>query len=158
MALRLTSLRAAAALLALSSLVACSKKSDDPAVPVTPVGMSWTADGAAVTAASTQKSVSSTRYTFTGSFASAAGSSSVQLQMPNAAGTYLIAAGGNASALYSASVGTTATLYASTSGTITVTSVTATNVTGTFDFVGRDAFGGTTNTKTVSNGKFNIVL
>jgi hypothetical protein len=146
-------------------LAACSSKQDD-AKPTTPVGMSWTVDGMAVSTTTTQSQKSSGTVSIAGT---AAGSTAgyVSLEIPNAVGIYTFSPTSTASALYSTPAPSTTTVYyagASTSsggvtvmggGTIVVTSLTATNVTGTFTFTGVNQSGAS---KAITDGTFNVGL
>ena len=158
------SFRAAATVLALTSLAACSSKKDDatPAATTTPAGVTWTVDGTNVTAANIQKSTSGNNFEFAGSLTtSTTNSSGVDITVPKTVGTYAIPGSGATAiqALYLLVTPTTSpAVYYATSGSVTVTSVTATNIVGTFTFTGSDTFTGTTLTKTITNGKFNVAF
>ena len=160
MALRLTSLRAAAALLALSSLVACSKKTDDTPTP-TPApaaqGMSWTVDGANVTAASATANVLSLHIDLIG----ATTGTSMGVRVPKRAGTFAVGAGANdATPVYNVN-SASPTAFFGTSGTVVVTTYTpsttagASHIVGTFNFTGTTLVAPTA-TKAITNGKFDL--
>lgn len=157
MASRLLSFRAVAAALAMTALFSsCSDDSDDqPATPA--VGVSWTVDGSNVTASQVQKTVNATDIDITAAAGSATSASLISLVVPKTVGTYTINSTSVADADFTTSTGTTAGFYNATSGTITVTSLTATNIIGTFSFTGTATLSGT-GTKTISNGKFNVAL
>ncbi len=123
------------------------------------MGMSWTVDGNNVVAMSTTKDVSDPEtIEITGAVGSATSASQVNLSVPKKVGTYNLAdANTDAAALYSSGSSSTGAIYGAETGTITVTSSTATNLKGTFEFKGEDLFG-STNAKTIANGKFNIAL
>jgi hypothetical protein len=164
MSFQLRSLCAVATVLALSSLAGCSSKKDD-ATPTpnnsSPVGVTWTVDGTSITATSIQKSTTGNNFEFAGSYTvSTTNSKGVDITLPKAVGTYAIPGSGATAvqAIYLA-VGTGApAAYIATTGTVTVTSLTATNIIGTFSFTGTDSFNGTSTTKSVTNGTFNIAL
>ncbi|MDO7877485.1 DUF6252 family protein [Hymenobacter sp. ASUV-10] len=157
MASRLLSFRAVATALAMTALFSsCSDDSDDqPATPA--VGVSWTVDGNNVTASQVQKTVGTTEVSISAAAGSATSASGITLTVPKAVGTYTISATSAADATYTTATSGSAGLYGATSGTIAVTSLTATNIIGTYSFTGTDAIGGTA-TKTISNGKFNVAL
>lgn len=155
---------------ALASMVllgACSKKGDDPTptptpTPTTTYATTWTADSknysdtGAATVNSNKLTVSATQTV------SSSESYTILLNVPAAAGNYNLTASGNG-ASYVITVGGTTTPYTAspalsgTSGTVTVATFSATEVTGTFSFTASTLPGsGTTGTKTVSNGKFAI--
>lgn len=158
MASRLLSFHAVAAALALTTLfTSCSDDSDDnkPATPA--VGVSWTVDGSNVTASQTQKTVNATDVDITATATSGTSASLVSLTVPKAVGTYTINSTSVASADYTSGNSTGGAFYSADSGTITVTSLTATNIIGTFSYTATASFGGT-GTKNITNGKFNVVL
>lgn len=144
------------ALLALAALTACSDSDSDTPAPTK--GMSWTVNGSVTTANSYQPNVSGTDIILTGSSISSAAFSSVTLTLPLQAGTYNLATvGSDVKAVYVAGTGNTnGTAYYATSGTATITSVTATTCVGTFSFSGTDVNG--TASKTISSGKFDVML
>lgn len=157
MAFRLRHLRTYATLLALTSLAACSSK-NDPTPAADAAGMSWTVDGSNVTAIMTDKTVSADDIKLDGATGTISGSTVVELTMPKKVGTYDLASGStNAIAIYAIGNTSSGTGYFATSGTITVSNLSATNVTGTFTFKGEE-LGGTKPAKTITNGKFNIAL
>lgn len=152
MAFRLRYFRAAATLLALTSLAACSKKDD--ATP-DPAGMSWTVDGSNVTASSAVAHTSGANtVTLAGATSDTGG---LFLDVPKTAGTYKLSSTSNESATYivTPSQGSSQ-VYDATSGSIIVSSVSATNISGTFTFTG--TLSGGTATKTLTNGRFNVKL
>ncbi|MBD2766617.1 hypothetical protein IC235_01765 [Hymenobacter sp. BT664] len=153
MSFSLHSLRVATTVLAFASLSACSKKKDDPApAPAAPAtGVSWTIDGSNVTAAGVLARSVGTGVIIT---ASTTSNTSVILGVARRVGTYALpdpTGTGDQAALYSTGPAANQT-YNATAGTITVTSVTATNIVGTFTFTGSNG----TASKTVSNGQFNV--
>lgn len=155
-------LRTATTVLALTSLAACSSKKDDATPATTPTGVSWTVDGNNVTAANIQKTTSGNNFEFAGSYTtSTTNSSGVDITVPKVVGTYAIPGSGATAiqALYLlVTPNTSPAVYYATSGTVTVTSVTATNIVGTFTFSGTDTFTGTPLTKSITNGKFNVTF
>lgn len=151
MAFRLLSFRAAT-LLALTTLAACSSKKDDPTPAAPTMGMSWAVDGGNVTASSAVAKISGNDVTIAGATSNSGG---VFIDVPKAAGTYTLTSTSNESATYIVTPATGASQsYDSTSGTVIVTSSSATNIAGTFTFTGTSTSG--TTTKTLTNGKFNI--
>ncbi|RZL16126.1 MAG: hypothetical protein EOO62_02175 [Hymenobacter sp.] len=150
----LRSFRLAATVLAFTSLAACSKKDDATPTPTATEGMSWTIDGSNVTATTAVAQSSGTDVTLAGSTGSTGG---VFLDMPKTAGTYTLSSTSAASASYvvTPSQGSSQ-FYDATSGSIVVSTVTATAISGTFTFTGK--LSGSTATKTLTNGKFNVKL
>lgn len=149
--LTLRTFRTAATVLAFSALAACSKK-EEPTPTPTPVtqGMSWTVDGANVTATSAlgQAFAGSTTLVVAGATGNTGG---VFLDVPKTVGTYPLTSTSDAGASLLVNGSGSTQSFDSTSGTMVVTSVTANNVVGTFTFTGSNG----TATKTVTNGKFN---
>ena len=152
MMLSFRSFRIAATVLAFTSLAACSKDKDETPAPADAKGMSWTVDGSNVTALSTQSTAAGTDVLLGGATATGG----IFLSLPKTAGTYALSSTSDASAIYVVSSGQSSQTYDSTSGSIVVSSVSATNITGTFTFTGT-LMGGTA-TKTLTNGKFNVEL
>jgi hypothetical protein len=162
MSFRLPSLRSAACLLALTALAACSKSNPAPFTD-----MAWTVDGNNVTATSTRKEITGNTVEIVGSYTtSRTASTGVDIKgLPLAVGTYsIIAPTGGANELFAAYVdvnlsSTTSNGYFSTGGTVTVSSVSSSNITGTFSYVAEDVSSGSTAApKTITNGKFNMAL
>ncbi|RZK16263.1 MAG: hypothetical protein EOO56_20325 [Hymenobacter sp.] len=153
--------------LALASMVllgACSKKEDDATPAATATGVSWTADGTNYNSATANVAVQSTIMTITGISTASNSNNTISLFIPAAAGTYTTAgAPASANYLMSYNVGSTSTstvyvasnLLSKGTGTVTVTTYSATEVIGTFSFTGDNQSGGT-GSKIVTNGKFNI--
>jgi hypothetical protein len=155
MQLTLRSVRLAATVLAFTALAACSKKEDATPTP-TPAaaeGMSWTVDGSSVTATAVAQTTG-TDVTLAGSTGSTGG---IFLDMPKTVGTYPLSSSSTASASYVVTPTQGGSqFYDATSGSIVVSTVTATAITGTFTFTGALSDG--TKTKTLTNGKFNVKL
>ncbi|OUJ74251.1 hypothetical protein [Hymenobacter crusticola] len=149
----LFSMRAAASLLVLTSLIACSKKDAEPEY----VGTSWTADGkeTKIPGGSTQVNASTIDLSINqAGVGNGPVSDGLYLVIPKSVGTYDLATSRNgAQASYASDK-----LYTATSGTITVTTLTATTLKGTFTFTGTDKFSTPSTTKTITNGKFNRPL
>ncbi|GAB3737266.1 hypothetical protein GCM10027594_18090 [Hymenobacter agri] len=154
-------------MLLLTTLAACSSsKKDDPKPD--PAGISWTVDGGMVSTTTTQSQQSNGLISIAGTVANGGASSYLSLQIPNAVGTYTFGSSSLASATYSTTSGSNTTVYyagplpLSTgqtvigSGTIVVTSLTATNVKGTFTFSGNNINSNTS--KAITNGTFNVGL
>ena len=79
------------------------------------------------------------------------------MYVPNAVGTYSLAGKDTkASASYAdyVTAGSGSNLYLSTSGSITISSLTSTSTAGTFSFTGAEMFNDQ-HTKRISNGQFN---
>ncbi len=158
----------AAALVSLMLLGACAKKKDDatPAATTT-TGVTWTADNTNYTSTFANATVQGTDLYVTGVSGTTNGiaNNTISLLVPAAAGTYSIAAAtGNANYLMSYNItasSTNSTAYVASnlrgngSGTVTITTFSATDVAGTFSFTGDNASGGT-DKKVVTNGKFAI--
>lgn len=153
-------------------LAACSSSKKDDPTPPPPAGMSWTVDGMAMSAATTQVQKNSSTLYISGTASSGIETSLVSLEMPMAVGTYPFDPTLTASSYYRTSTsgpnGNTIQIYvagdpsATTPGTITgsgtiaVTSLSATNVSGTFTFTAINPRGGLS--KAVTNGAFNLSL
>jgi hypothetical protein len=153
MASRLLSFRAIATALALTALVSSCSDDKNDVTPTTPaVGVSWTVDGANVTATNVQKTVTATEVTISAAAVAGSAVTSVTLNVPKTVGTYTIDANSDAGAIYS----TSSDAFFSSAGTITVTSVSP-NIIGTYTFTG-SSIATTGSTKSISNGKFNVVL
>ncbi|WP_210517652.1 DUF6252 family protein [Hymenobacter terricola] len=149
------SLRVATTVMALATLAACSKKDDaTPAPAPNPEGMSWTVDGNNVTATTAvSQAASGTLVTLAGATSSTGG---VFLDVPKVVGTYPVTSTSDASASYVVTPSTgSSQFYDATTGTIVVSAVSATSISGTFTFTGA---GTGAATKTLTNGKFNVKL
>ena len=162
MGLRLTSLRAAVALLALSSLMACSKKSEDtPAPPASAQGMSWTVDGANVIASSATADASGSNINVVGGTSTG---TSMGVSVPKRTGTFVVGStGADAATTVYGINGTTTNAFIGTSGTVVVTTYSpsttagASNIVGTFNFTGENRTVPPTSTsKVITNGTFNV--
>ncbi|GAB3863629.1 hypothetical protein GCM10028824_00080 [Hymenobacter segetis] len=146
--------------MALATLASCSKKSDDtPApAPAATTGVTYTVDGAAVTATTSGATVVGTQVIVSGVSGTGTANKGVLLTLPKATGTYTLSATSNEDATYLAS-GNTSDFYESTSGSIVVSTYTASatagasNIAGTFTFTGKNSAGAS---KTVTNGTFNV--
>lgn len=150
----LRSLRFATTILAFTALAACSKKDDATPTPTATEGMSWTLDGNNVTASTAIAQTSGSDVTLAGATGSTGG---VFLDVPKTVGTYTLTSTSTASASYVATpTQGSSQFYEATTGSIVVSTVTATAITGTFTFTGTLSSG--TATKTLTNGKFNVKL
>jgi hypothetical protein len=150
----LRSFRVATTLLAFTALAACSKKDDATPTPTTTEGMSWTLDGNNVTASTAIAQTSSSDVTLAGATGSTGG---VFLDVPKTVGTYTLTSTSTASASYVLTpTQGSSQFYEATTGSIVVSTVTATAISGTFTFTG--TLSGGTATKTLTNGKFNVKL
>jgi hypothetical protein len=146
------SLRVAASLLVLTSLIACSKKDAEPEY----FGTSWTADGQETkTGGNTQVNAADIYISVNQAGVGSTTTPGLYLIIPKRVGTYDLAVSSNGA---QASYTTDKQLYISTSGTITVTTLTATALKGTFNFTGTEKFSTPSTTKTITNGKFNLQL
>jgi hypothetical protein len=155
----------------LLALAACSSdddKKDDPA-PVTPTaGLRWTEGGTTYTATHPLFYLVAT----TGMVAISGShigtdqvTRSVAINVPQAVGTYSLNAPANGTAInlgmYTIAGGSATTgIYSAGgpnqgSGTVTISSISATNVVGTFSFRGDDGKSPATS-KTISEGQFNL--
>jgi hypothetical protein len=156
---RLFSFRAAAAVLAFAAVTSCSdKKKEDPQPAVTQ-GMSWTMDGANVTASASTGQVLGNEVFVSGTTGSGTTANSLILTMPKAVGTHAITATSDTGATYQMGTsGSASSTYEATTGSIVVTTYTpsttagASNIVGTFTFTGSNGSA----TKTLTNGKFNV--
>lgn len=152
-------LRAAIPVMALVSLVACSKKEEvapTPAVP--PEGMTWTVDGGDVTAATSLSQLVGTTLIVSGVATTSGATTSILLQdVPKTAGLYPLTSTSVISASYivTPATGSASQFYEATTGSIAISSVTATNIIGTFTFSGLNVNG---SAKNLTNGKFNVKL
>jgi hypothetical protein len=155
----------AAALACVVLLGACSKKNDDPTPATTTAGVTWTADNTTYASTFANATVQGADLYVTGVNGVTGGiaTNTISLLVPAATGTYSIAtATGTANYLMSYNVGSSnptayvaSNLRGNGSGTVTVTTFSATEVIGTFSFTGDNASGGT-DKKVVTNGKFNV--
>lgn len=114
-----------------------------------------------------QSQAGSSTVSVAGTIANGSTSSYLLLEIPNAVGTYTFSSATKASATYSINSSTTNSAYyagglpssngQSTigAGTIVVTALTATNVTGAFIFTGIGPAGAA---KSITNGTFNVGL
>ena len=161
------SFRSATTVLALTAMAACSSSKKDDPTPTTPAGMSWTVDGAAVSTTTVQSHKGSSTVSIAANTISGNTYVYLGLEIPNAVGTYTFSSSALAAATYSVTSGAVANVYyAGTlpsssgmstigAGTIVVTALTATNVTGTFTFTGIGPAGVP---KSITNGTFNVGL
>lgn len=143
-------------LLAIIFLAACSKKDDPTPTP----GISWTVDGSDMKVGAVTTPVSGTVIQLTGYRSTTTSTSSTSaaiifLTMPKKVGTYALS---NNNGTASASYGDNGVLYLDTTGTITVSNLTATSITGTFAFTGASSSSSPNSTKTITNGQFNVLL
>lgn len=150
MAIRHLAFRVAASLLGLASLVACSKEGDDEVIPpVVTQGMAFTVNGVPFRAQTFLARIMGTNAFVSGAATDTATTYSIRLEMPKRVGTYNLSDTTRASAFYTR--GSTG-LYADTTGIITVTAVSDTSITGTFDFVAKPDTG--TVNVSITNGIF----
>lgn len=150
-----------AALASIVILGACSKKSDD-ATPATTYATTWTADGTNYTANNSTAVVNNNMLSIVAQQASSSSNNySVTIMVPAAAGTYtLTSASPNSIAGYSKTVNGTTTSYGAGSsyggsGTVVVTTYSATEVIGTFslNMLNATTGGSSSNGTTITNGK-----
>ena len=141
----------------LVSISACKKSEDSTPAADIAAGMRATVGGAAWTANSAFFSDTSSNgleiYGFTGLGPSLKG---FTLVCPKQAGTYSLINDTTATAPRSGVYFEGNSLWISNSGTLTITSLSSTNVKGTFSFTGSGFLGGATGTKAITNGSFNI--
>jgi len=131
-------------------LAACSKKDNPTPNP----GISWTVDGSDMKVSAIATPVPATIIQLTGyrsvtTSTSTTSAATISLTMPKRIGTYALS---NNNGTASASYGDSGALYLDTTGTITVSNVTATSITSTFSFTGANPFSSANNTKTITNG------
>lgn len=127
--------------------------------------MTWTADNTNYASTFANVTVQGTDMVITGvnSVNNGVANNTISLFVPTAKGTYSIAAAaGTDNYLMSYNVGSTnptayvaSNLRGNGSGTVVITTFSATEVVGTFSFTGDNASGGT-DKKTVTNGKFSV--
>lgn len=161
MLLSTCSFRAVATVLALAALAACSSKDDAaPTVILPPTGVSWTVDGTGEKASAGQNSVSANTLEFTTAYSvTATSGGSISIIVPAVIGTYGVSIASNTTqAIYQYKGTGSAQVYLGTSGTITVTNVTATKASGTFSFMARNAASSTAPLRSITNGVFNLEL
>jgi hypothetical protein len=140
-------------------LGACSKKDDatpssNGGTTTTTYATTWTADSKNYTATTSTAAVNSnTMALVLGQAVSATEGYTMLLTVPAATGSYDLASAASLSS-YTTNVGGTATAHIVTTGNVTVTTLSATEVIGTFNFtaVSINPIG----TKTITNGKFAI--
>lgn len=142
--------------MALATLASCSKKDDATPTPAADAqGMSWTVDGSNATTTTAAAQVTSGNIVTL--FGATGNTGGVILDVPKTAGTYTITSTSDASATYLVTPSTGASQsYDATTGTLVVSAVSATNISGTFTFTGAASSG--TATKALTNGKFNVKL
>jgi hypothetical protein len=151
-------------LLALAFLLlvgACSKKDEDSKPAAT--SFSWTADNTNYTATTATATVQGTTMSLDATATSSSNSNGITISVPAMAGTYTTMGASstvNYSMFYFINAGNASVLYMASnggnigSGTVTVTTFSATDIVGTFSFTGSTLSSGLT--KDVTNGKFSI--
>ena len=164
MAFGLTSFRVALAALALVSVASCSDDDDDNNnTPAATTSMSWTVDGANATAVRVEAADSTTYLAVQGTTTASGAGNAVVLAMPKKVGTYALSltpGATSAGALYATASATDTTAYLGLTGSVVVTTYTASttkgasNAVGTFTFTAADFGGGAP--KNLTNGKFNV--
>jgi hypothetical protein len=146
--------RAATQVITLAGLAACAKK-DNPA-PATPTAVSWVIDGSTVTVTPVTGQVTGTTVQFAASSTSTSIFQGIGFsKLPRAAGTYDIS--GTTQPGYNGPKGfclVDNSSYDASLGTITISVLTPTSISGTFAFTGTKLFG--TATKVVTGGKFTV--
>ena len=152
---------------ALASMVllgACSKKSDDPAITptATTYATTWTADGKNYTATTSNGAVNNNMLIIGATQAvSTSELYQVTLSVPAATGTYTLGStsAGTSTLGYATTIAGTSTGYIAASsigsGTVVVTTLSSTEIIGTFTFTGVATTAAGT-MKAVTNGKFAI--
>ena len=149
-----TALVAVAMIITISS---CKKSDETTSTPAPAAGMTATVAGASWTASSTIFSDTANTLQITGiSGTTQINSKSISLICPKAIGSYTLSGTTfDKGANYTEGATAYSTILSSIgSGTINITSLSSTNVKGTFSFTGTE-FGGTAS-KTITNGSFNI--
>jgi hypothetical protein len=172
MQLFITSSMRSLALASLIALGACSKKSDTPTPTPVPASnsISWTVDGKDY-AGTAGQTINDGTLLLTGGLSGPKSGDTygVSINVPAAVGTYDLGSI-NGTTIYMATYQTyldkVAAAYTASnftgagSGTVTITSLTPTEVVGTFSFIGSTTFLPIDTTpgtnKTITNGKFNV--
>lgn len=161
-----TSLRfyvTAAPLCGLLALTACSKNNDP--YPQPPVVASWTIDGQEHTSISARAETSFDKVNvyiyqnFAGPNSSGT-QVAVSLSLPKSTGTYTIGTNSQVQASFTdlgTSTGPNGEPYTAEAGSISISTLTATSVSGTFTLMGKGYLNKQL-TKTVTNGKFTATL
>lgn len=147
--------------LAISLLLAgaCTSKQNEPAPAST---MSWTVDNTTYQATTATAISRSSSIDLTGVATAGTSSHAINLSVPAAVGTYSTTAPAPAYyyLAYNISAGPSSAIYSAANGggngtgTVTITAFSATDITGTFAFIGGTASGGPG--KTITNGSFAI--
>lgn len=166
----LSFLRGAAGIAILALATACSSGSNNPIpTPATSQGMSWTVNGINMTTAQIrvvrQASYLPAGYIeVIGAYNTTTASNGMDLVMPKAVGTYAVTDsvqdGPKAAYVVAAGLsggGSSSAMFGHV-GTITITSLTATEMVGTFSFSGTGSGTGAPVQQTITNGKFNVNL
>ncbi|RZK14708.1 MAG: hypothetical protein EOO56_24370 [Hymenobacter sp.] len=144
-------------------LGACAQKKDDATPVVATTGFSWTADNTNYTSTTATATIQGNNINLDGTMISGGDTNGITLSVPAAVGTYNTAGASTAvnySMFYAIMSNNTPTLYMASnggnigSGTVTITTLSATTVVGTFSFTGQTISGPAT--KTVTNGKFSV--
>ena len=141
----------------LVSITAC-KKSDDSSPATNSSTMTATVDGTAWTATTTSFKDSANIVSIVGytGVLNAASSKAISLACPNRVGNYTLSGSAmdRIAAFTDGNTGYTTLFDSTSSGSINITAITASNVRGTFSFNCKELFG--TAPKNVTNGSFNI--
>lgn len=148
------------ALLAVASLAACSSSKKEDPTPATRE-ISWTADGAFLKTSTLQSQKFPGMLSIAGTVPASTNPTYLALEFPNAVGTYTFSTSSSAAAGYTVNsnvyyAGSSGPGSLTGAGTIVVTTLTATDVTGTFTFTAIDP--NTGNSKSITNGKFSVGL
>ena len=140
---------------------ACSKNNDGPAAATTE--FSWTADNTNYTSTTATATIQGTTMMLNATAPSGSSNHGITLSVPAAVGTYSTMGASpavNYSMFYFITAGTASVLYMASNGgsigegTVTVTTFSATTISGTFSFTGTTLTSGLS--KAVTNGKFSI--
>lgn len=145
-------IRVAALLLALASTVACSKK-DDTATPTPAPSSGWKVNGNTVAATFRVNNLDPTRIAVIGEFGPTTTGSRVTMILPRRTGTFAV---GSTDGSIDYSEGSKGYSTLPNSGSIVVSSYSANNIAGTFNFSARGTSAADTTTKVVSGGAFNV--
>jgi hypothetical protein len=132
------------------SISSCSKSNSDTATVT--VDLSATVDGTPKDSKSVSAIKSGTSLVIAAPFNLASGET-VLLSISNFAGVgdYAISATGGVTAYYTTGLQSTANQFVAINGDIKITAVTATSISGTFQFVGSNS---SASTKTITSGQF----
>jgi len=140
----------------LVSISACKKSEDSTPAADIAAGMRATVGGTAWTASTTLFSDTGSYLTISGITGLTTSLKGVTLVCPKQTGTYSLTDDTTASVPKGGAYFEGDKYWVSNTGTLTISSLSSTNVKGTFSFTGSGFLGGATGTKAITNGSFNI--